>query len=251
MEGRRAHVAAEVNGRSRGLPRLFGRLLFPHFCVSCDAEGAVLCAGCRAAQPPLTGVFACPSCRVGTPFGSRCASRACGRTALDGLIAAAPYGNRVASRLIRLYKYEGVDEAAAEIGPQFDRFLVGLRPTLAAVLGDATVASVPLHFLREAGRGFNQADFFADRVATALGLGRVRGVLRRGGFSWSPQARLQDPARRVANASGAYAVVRRGAVGDWVIVDDVATTGATLQECAKALKAAGARKVWGLTLLRG
>ncbi len=251
MESGFRDMVTEVKEKSRALPRLFGRMLFPHFCVSCGDEGAVLCDPCRSARTPLAGVFACPGCRVATPFGVHCGSRRCLRLPLDGLVAAAPYADRVASALLRLYKYEGVDEARRELVTVFDGFLSRTGPTLGTLFAGANVVAVPLHFFRRATRGFNQADLFAERLAAAVGATcPAVGVLRRDGLPSAAQATITDADVRRENVSGRFAA-RVPCRGDWIVVDDVSTTGATLQDCARALKAAGAGRVWGLTLLRG
>lgn len=251
MESGFRDVAAALKTQSRGFPRLFGRMLFPHFCVSCGEEGSLVCSACRdAIAVPPSGIFACPSCGMATPFGSRCPSRRCAGTALDGLVSAAPYADRVLRELLHLYKYERLDEARDEIRRAFAAFLNRTAASLGTVLRGARAASVPLHFLRRAERGFNQSDFLADCVAEAFGLPRSRDSLRRQA-TWNPQARMRDIAARKRNVGGAFLARRRGSGGDWVVVDDVATSGATLEDCARALKAAGAGRVWGISLLRG
>jgi competence protein ComFC len=251
MESGHGNVAAEMTKeRSRGLPRLFGRFLFPHFCVSCGDEGVPLCQACANRRATPSGIFTCPSCGFVTAFGGRCQARRCASSSLDGLISAAPYADPVLRGLLRLYKYEGVEEAREVIDREFSGFLSRGRTALAEVFRGFSVESVPLHFLRRAARGFNQSDFLATRTAEVLGLPRSRPVLRRG-IAWSSQARMSDGGARRENARNAFAADRRFAAGDWVVVDDVATSVATLEDCARALKAAGAGRVWGVTLLRG
>lgn len=138
--------------------------------------------------------------------------------------------------IVHALKYEGRRSAA---------------PALAAAMGrhgaevldgaDACVP-VPLHPLRRYTRGFNQA----DELARHLGLPVVRG-LRRVRHT-QPQADLPE-ARRHANVRGAFRIRRRADVRGLVlvVVDDVSTTGATLDACAGALLEAGALEVRGLT----
>ena len=130
------------------------------------------------------------------------------------------------------------------------------RSAGAALLAGADcVVPVPLHRRRRRARGYNQAADLAARLPLPLvaALARTRAT--------SPQAGL-PAARRHANVRDAFSI-RRG--GPWgrrgrraaavrgrvvVLVDDVATTGATLDACARALKAAGAREVRALTAAR-
>ena len=108
------------------------------------------------------------------------------------------------------------------------------------------VVPVPLHRSRLAKRGFNQAELMAGSVAERINaplLDKLRVVRRT-----RDQVELSAGERR-ANVAGAYA--SRGPVaGRLLLVDDVFTTGATLSECAGALRKAGASEVNALTLCR-
>ncbi len=105
---------------------------------------------------------------------------------------------------------------------------------------------MPLHRARLAKRGFNQAELMARGVAERINvpvLDKLKVVRRT-----RDQVELSAEARRT-NVAGAYA--SKGPVaGRIVLVDDVFTTGATLSECAEALRKAGAKEVRALTLCR-
>lgn len=122
----------------------------------------------------------------------------------------------------------------------------GLRP----VYGIDCVMPVPLHVSRLRHRGFNQSLILAHRVAESFGLTlsydnliRIRPT--------RPQVNLSGE-ERLRNVKGAFSLRRPGDVEDRciLIVDDVFTTGATMNECASVLKRAGARSVIALTLAR-
>jgi ComF family protein len=111
------------------------------------------------------------------------------------------------------------------------------------LVGADVVVPVPLHTSRQRQRGFNQA---AD-LACQLGLPVVHALRRT--RATATQADL-PAARRHANVRGAFTAtgaVRRIAGRVAILVDDVSTTGATLNDCARALKAAGVREVRALT----
>jgi ComF family protein len=129
-----------------------------------------------------------------------------------------------------------------------------LAHELAAALGGEfesadLVVPVPLHWTRRVARGFDQAERIAVPLAARLGL-PVAGVLRRRRATGA-QARL-GRAARLANLAGAFRVDRAQAVvGRRVLlVDDVTTTGATLEAAAAALLSAGAAEVFALTAAR-
>ena len=109
---------------------------------------------------------------------------------------------------------------------------------------------VPVHPKRLRERGYNQSFLLAKELGKRTRLPvNDRCLLRR--THTPPQARTQNVNERRSNAAGAFICRDRSLTGKQVLlIDDVATSGATLNACATALKAAGAVSVWGLTLAR-
>ena len=141
--------------------------------------------------------------------------------------------------ILHALKYEGRRSLAPPLGAL-------MRARGAEVLADAEYAvPVPLHWRRRWRRGFNQA----AALARPLGLPVAHALVRR--RHTRPQADLPAP-QRLENLRGAFAV--RGAAGlrgrCVVVVDDVSTTGATLESCGRALMEAGVREVRALTAAR-
>jgi ComF family protein len=161
----------------------------------------------------------------------------------------APYRHPALRKLLHTYKYEGVDEAGEALDGLFGIFLGQKTALLATVLSGAKVTTVPLHPFRRAARGFDQCEKFADRLAACLGLERSAVLSRK--FRLKTQVSIASDELRRRNAAGSVICPVPVADGKFVIFDDVTTTGATLEECAKALKSAGAGEVWAVTLLRG
>jgi len=108
---------------------------------------------------------------------------------------------------------------------------------------------VPLHPKRERERGYNQSALLASQVAERLHIPQDNAVLRRTRVT-QQQATLgyADRATNMRDAFSADAERARGKV--IVLVDDVCTSGATLSSCAAALRAAGAKHIYGLTIAR-
>lgn len=148
--------------------------------------------------------------------------------------------------LIHQLKY---DEMTV-IGLEFGRMLAETFP---AMLGECTLAGivpVPLHPVKQRERGYNQSLYIARGISERTGIVVLPNLLRRTRHTRS-QTKLNADERRV-NVAEAFAVNRRSRFpiggSTLLLVDDIITTGATIVECAKALKAAGARRVFAASL---
>jgi predicted amidophosphoribosyltransferase len=108
------------------------------------------------------------------------------------------------------------------------------------------VCHVPLHKKRRAGRGFDQAEVLARRVAHQLNVPHIPALRRI--RNTKTQTKLSEPQRR-ENIRGAF-VLAAGVSGNVLLIDDVLTTGATSAECARVLKEAGAENVLIATFAR-
>jgi ComF family protein len=125
-----------------------------------------------------------------------------------------------------------------------------VREQCAATLPETpdVLVPVPLGRARERERGFNQAALVAERLGERLGIRvRPRWLVRL--RATAPQSELDADARR-KNVTGAFAAPSTVAGAHVAIVDDVVTTGATVAECARALRRAGARRVGVLAVAR-
>ena len=109
------------------------------------------------------------------------------------------------------------------------------------------IVPVPLHRSREWERTFNQSALLAKYIGEFSGL-PLREILRRNKRT-SPQTSLSGMARR-RNLKGVFEVRAGSVPHSVVLVDDVVTTGATLESCANVLRKAGVRRVYGLTVAR-
>lgn len=194
------------------------------------------CAQCGDQIPLSTGVTSADLCE-------RCAR---GETGFDQAASIGVYDGALRD-MVHALKYRQRRMIAPGLAAAMRR--AGAR----VLAGADAVVPVPLHAWRHWQRGFNQA----DDLARGLGLPVWR-VLRRA-RSGPPQASLAAAARH-ANAEGAYAISRRAHLHRWrspvwagatvVLVDDVLTTGATLNACARVLRDAGVRRVRVLTAAR-
>ncbi|QID19849.1 ComF family protein [Nitrogeniibacter mangrovi] len=212
--------------------------MLPTACVVCGrAEHVRLCDGCRADLPHSGS--ACPVCAINCPGGQVCGACLTRPPAFDATVAAFRYAHPV-DRLIQSLKY-GHDLAVAHA---LGGIMAQVRPTARFDL----IMPVPLHRARLAQRGFNQSVELA-RAMVGRGVEAIclDGLVRH--RATMPQAGLSLTERR-RNLRRAF-VPRRTFVGQSVlVVDDVMTTGATLDAVARCLKQAGAREVVNLVCAR-
>jgi ComF family protein len=230
------------------------QLLLPTHCAVCQQLCLdPLCAAC-AAQLDYIGDYRCVRCgrkRQTTFYSPDCGECYGQRLGIQRARSALVY-SAVGRQLLHAYKFQGVTGAGQVLGGQ----LAGLlQPGWAKLYAEPElvvgyVIPVPLHAKRRRRRGFNQAELLAYRVAQAARTPCRPELLAR--ITDTPsQVGLSANQRRV-NVQGAFAVPERwqAAVAGQtcVVVDDLMTTGATLAACARALKAAKAKVVYGLTV---
>jgi ComF family protein len=207
-----------------------------------------VCTACwsslRIVAPPICERCGYPLARGRDATAARVASCGACRSlhALDMLRAPGVYEGALRD-IVHAFKYTARRSLARPLAA-----LIARRCASALDGADALVP-VPLHWSRRWSRGFNQADL----LARALGIVVVRALRRT--RPTQPQMSLQATGRR-GNVAGAFALVpawrRRHALAGrvLVLVDDVCTTGTTLDECARVLKDAGAAEVRAVTVAR-
>lgn len=186
-------------------------LISPPFCLGCDETGlAPFCETCEALLEPAS---------------------------MDGAVF--EYGGPVADAIHR-FKYRGRSELGSSLGALMGQAAGRWRGDVDAVV------PVPLHWRRRRWRGYDQAALLARPVAKSLGVPALLRGLRRIRHTPS-QVDLPHHERR-RNVAGAFAERRLCGVGRVLLVDDVRTTGATLEAAASALRAARVSEVRTLAL---
>ena len=207
-------------------------LLWPARCVACRQGSGFACPACLAQIAPAW--------RRPPVFEH-----------LDRFVACSALSETTEAFVYAL-KYRGLQDLAT---PLADRMcdVLALRQTTRALFGtNPLIIPVPLHPTRLRQRSYNQADLLARRIASvaampmdATSLARTRAT--------DQQVKQADRGARRDNMKGAFAVIDTATVTgrDIVLIDDVSTTGATLDDCARALKASGARTVSAIVLAHG
>jgi len=208
-------------------------LAFGGSCYLCrGAAQGVLCAECDADLPRLQGA-ACPRCALPSPGGALCGRCLSHAPAYDGTVAALAY-EFPADVLVQGLKFRG--ELA--LAPLLGQLLAARLPRGTRV---DYIVPVPLARARLGERGFNQALEIARPLAAATGC-RLAPLLAARERDTRPQLDLPLEAR-ARNVRGAFRCTQALERASIALVDDVMTTGATLEELAATLKRAGAAHV--------
>ena len=216
-------------------------LLFPPRCAICRrADVDWFCVACRSQidkiLPPL-----CDRC--GRPLHTR-ACPYCEKLPLqiDGIRAMAFFEGNL-RHAIHTFKYNNRPDLARVLGKMLSDYLC------AHPLPADAVTAIPLHPTRERARGYNQALLLAQALGAQHHLPVWENALTRVRPTRS-QVEL-DAAERHANVQDAFTAGDQVAGARLLLIDDVCTTGATMDACGIALKQRGAKSVWGLALARG
>jgi ComF family protein len=260
----RTHQVPSRRGWAGQIAESLFSVLFPSDCRICGAplvkiSRLPLCQECLDAMRPIAGGV-CALCgeRLFSPyaFADGASESRCGlcRRIEPAFARAAAYGSYESGlrELIHLLKYGGVRPAANVLGRMLAEAIAALEPGFPP--DSVAVIPVPLHHTRLRQRGFNQAELIARAAMKVSGLGDrlhlCAAVLERKRETTS-QIGLTSHQRR-ENLRGAFRVARPEAVSgrEVLVVDDVYTTGATVSECARVLRRAGATKVWVATVAR-
>lgn len=178
------------------------------------------------------------------------------------MIIGADYADPIVKKIVHRFKYQGKTAVAEELAEKFilPKIAVGARRLPAIASRQALQAGavplqiityIPLHPDKERKRGFNQSEILAREIGKRFNI-PVVSLLKRTVYNL-PQMSLKKVEERRENVKGIFSFdgrVENPSRQNIALVDDVATSGATLAEAAKVLKHHGARQVWGIVLAR-
>ncbi len=226
-------------------------LFYPATCVVCSENierSQYLCDTCRSRAPRIVAPF-CAKCSEPFPGAItqtfNCAN--CENRTLHFDCAVAAYRSRgIVRRLVHQFKYSGQRYLRFPIAEWLGETM--RDPRLDGRRFDVIVP-VPLHPARERERGFNQATLLAERLGDSTGVSLYPALER---IRYTTTQTVHDRAERIENLRGAFRLRKNRDVRDLrvLLIDDVLTTGSTLSECARVLKAAGAVSVHAATAAR-
>lgn len=205
-------------------------LLFPEKCVGCGEKETVLCQKCLSSVPYAD-------------------------EADDSILAASCYKNETVKKAIWFLKYRGIKELAHPLAELiYERSLEELHFHL---LGCPTpkwiIIPIPLSKKRLRRRGYNQAELIAKHLAKMLKSDIECDAGLRKTKETPTQVSIKDREKRLKNIKGAFVVKNSELIKNKniILVDDVSTTGATLEEAVQVLQKSGAGKIISLVVAKG
>lgn len=222
----------------RGALTSIVEVAFPPRCSGCGLRGRWVCNECLLATP-LFSEPRCPTCSMPL-HGAVCGCRDLPND-VDGLWVAGPYGGWLRNA-VHSFKFGGETARAPSLAAL-------LAPQCATLGPDVVLVPVPMHAKRKRQRGYDQV------AILAAALGKQTGVPVISALAKERETRTQvglSAAERSMNLIDAFAVQPGTELpDDVVLIDDVATTGSTLSECARVLRRAGVRSVNALAVAHG
>jgi len=224
------------------LKRMALDFLFPQWCIGCGKEGSFLCRSCRDTLsyivPPL-----CPKCGKPQPSSTLCPGCIDWQAEIDGIRSPFRFDG-VIRQAIHQLKYKNLRALAMPLATLLNDYLV------ANPMPGEFLVPVPLHRKRLRERGYNQSSLLVKELGKLIKLPVIDDYLIRKQYAL-PQTKTTTVDERRNNVVNAFTCHDHRLKDKQVLViDDVSTSGTTLDACAAALKAAGATSVWGLALAR-
>lgn len=209
-------------------------IIFPIECLGCQKEDTWLCDRCLKKLE----------------FSQKYFINKNAFSYLDGVFVVFNYQDKLIKKIIKTFKYNFAKDLGKTLGIKASILLKELQEEGKIDLKNKVVMPVPLHKRRKNWRGFNQAEIIAEEIIKKFGTKKIEGNLIRIKND-QPQAKLSKEKRK-ENVLSSFSWQGKNLEDQKIIlVDDIYTTGSTMEECAKILKKAGAKQVQGLVIAHG
>lgn len=230
--------------------------IFPITCIGCGSfspknRRVYLCKKCLS-DIPVKKDFECIGCKIRSPLGRTCIECR-DQWSLDNLFIVSDYNNKLLEKTIKTLKYRFIRDTAQNFFPLLKKYIYQLaQKEMNLVSMDPLILPIPLHPIRLNWRGFNQAELIAEIIAEITNLKINNKLLIKKSIS-KPQAEIENKQERISNLRDKFKIssIREIENRTVILVDDICTTGATLNEVAKILKENGAKNVLGFVIARG
>ncbi len=217
-------------------------IIFPRFCVGCRQEGSYLCTSCTEKIIKIKTIT-CLKCQKMTEEGicSRCKED----LPLTKSIILGYHRDIILKEAIHNLKYEGLLELADTLSTLL---ITRLKDT--KFPPNCQIIPVPLHKSRLQNRGFNQSELIAQKIGLHYQIPVNKYLLKRI-KNTKPQIELKHKERQ-ENIKDAFIINKNAEIPkNIILLDDVITSGATIAECSRTLRAAGVRQIWLIALAHG
>lgn len=230
---------------------LFLDILFPSACLSCNnylAKGNQdkICLKCLTSIP-IYQHLTCPICGARVPDIKN--KPACHPNSRYILAAASDYKNPAVREMIHRLKYNGWQSLANDLA----ELATGIinKPANKLTVYDTLILPMPLSESRFRKRGFNQAELLAEKLGRKINLPVSNKVLKKSVHT-PTQAQISDWKARETNVKNSFEVKERNTIQgkNIILMDDVSTSGATLNEASRALKLHGAKRIIALVIAK-
>lgn len=228
----------------------------------------IRCLGCGLFSPINRKGYLCKQCRNLILIKKDLECIGCGRksalgktcfecrdsNSIDNLLIISDYKNPLLQKVLKAFKYRFIPDLAESFIPLFKKYIAWLAKdkNFSIIADDPIIIPIPLHPRRLNWRGFNQAEVVANIVADISQLKIRADIISRFKYS-QPQAEIKDKEERLKNLSDKFKLISSQGLNHKtvILVDDICTSGATLNEAAAVLKNNGVKKVIGLVVARG
>jgi competence protein ComFC len=227
--------------------KFFIDLFFPRNCFGCQREGSYLCQDCLATLDILENSFCLCQKPMLFPKPGKC--KICRNKNLDGLYFAVSYKNPLIKKIIQSFKY---DSLVKDLSTPLALLIITHFNLIQKEFDgkNCVLIPVPLYKKKLKSRGFNQSEEIAKEISENTKIPLVFDCLLRIKETLSQMELSRE--ERLENIKSAFSINNAEKIKGKkiLLVDDVYTTGSTMEECAKILKYAGAREVWGVAVAR-
>ncbi|MFH0906635.1 MAG: ComF family protein [bacterium] len=206
-------------------------LLFPITCLGCNKQGQ----------------FICPVCFKKLPLNKNPLSKSDKVSGLTGLITTSYYNHPLIRHTVHRYKYDFVKGLAEPLGK-----LMTIQGRALIDKQSPILIPVPLHKKRLRWRGFNQAEELALIISKELNIPIMNDLIIRT-KNTLPQVKIKTSSERQENIKNAFSLNSKQNFQNktLILIDDISTTGATLEQCAQTLKQLNPKQIWGLIIAKG
>jgi len=214
--------------------------IFYPVCAGCTQPGEAICPQCLSSLQAAH--LKCHRCDRKNPYGIYCAE--CTNKYTPERVLALYHFSGTIKELIHSFKYEDEKELANVFGEKMAQFIKDSK------FINLTLVPIPISRKRQSFRGYNQSELLARKIAKKTGL-EYKELLQRNPRQTS-QVQAGSRKERKANVEGAFVLKEEQKIPRKILlIDDVVTTGATVEEAAKTLKKTGAKEVIALALAMG